>query len=608
MRTIHYYIIIIIAAVLSVSCRRDGRQVVSVNEQRAYSLLGEMAQRNTAGDKKGALRLADSILALNPADSTRCWTLCEKSVALVDQGRMSEGLAAGHEALAFAEKTNDTDAQLNMRGAMGIAYRRMGQVDSAIAQYDRGIELAVREKNTEYEIYLDNCAAVLFSENNRFREALRYSEKAEKAALAAGDTIERLSARANIGSIYLRQKKYREVLKAMLPLWDDVAKANYNTLTLKYLSPMLKAYSELGDDKALSRYMTCADKVMQSVSVTSNGALGILEVKAGMMGRKGLYVQQLELLDSIEAASDVNRSMPEERLLSEKARCLWHLGRRDEAFGMMARACAMLDSVKQGDVERSMNEFAVKYGSLEKEMKIEQMKRREAEQQNRILWLAVAVAVLAAAVGLLAYRKRLAAQRSELERRRSYISGLENERMRLARELHDGVCNDMLAVVMLMNADREAAEKQLRSVWSDARRLSHALMPPQFEYATLPETVRAYVNAVSAEENVNITLTIPDCKPWETLSNDVAYELYRIIQESVANALKHGDGRLLSIKMLAEGGLMSVSVENTFSETSAAGGKNGIGKDTVRLRAESIGATLAAGCSDGKYKIEITLR
>ena len=177
------------------------------DDGKAYAMLERVAEMNANGDKQGALQLADSAISLTPPDTTLCWLLSEKTVALVDLGRMTEAVDAGRKALELAVKTADVEAQLNIRGALGVAYRRKGELDSALCEYDKGIELAVREKNTEYEIYLDNCAAVLFCESNRFDEALRYSKKAEKAALAAKDSVEWLSARANIGGVYMKQKK-----------------------------------------------------------------------------------------------------------------------------------------------------------------------------------------------------------------------------------------------------------------------------------------------------------------------------------------------------------------------------------------------------------------
>lgn len=605
--TYHNCLVATAIAVVAFSCSPSGRKT-SANNDMAYDLLEQVAEQNATGNKKIAVSLADSALAMAPADTTRCWLLSEKAVALTDMGHMAEAIATGKEALTLAKKNNDVDAVLNMRGALGIAYRRTGETDSAIAEYNKGIELAVKEKNSEYEIYLDNCAAVLFSEDNRFAEALEYSRRAEKMALASRDTVEWLSARANVGGIYLRMKKYKDVVRVMTPLWKNVLKANYNVLTLKYLSPLLKAHSELNNIGMLDYYMKYAEKTIKGLSPTSNGVLGILDIKAEMLGKQKRYAQQLTLLDSITTANNDNHAMPEDRLLYSKATCLWQLNRRDEAFAALTQAYQKLDSVKESDVERSLSEFTIKYKTLEKEMKIEQLSLREAEQQNRILWLAIAVAVLGVAVCVVLYRKRIASQRAELERKRSYINGLENERRRMAKELHDGVCNDILAINLLMNNDMEKAKKQLQDVWRDARNLSHALMPPLFDSTSLPEAVEQYTRVVSKDLNKNVEVSVMGNDKWKELPQNICYELYRITQEAVSNAIKHGEDNCISVFLDANDDDIRVCVEN-ISETKPVNDRhNGIGMETIKMRAASIGATAICGYSNGKYSVEIKLK
>ena len=244
-------IFLILFLALLISC---GGEKKNTGADKAYALLEEVWNYNSSGDKQTALLLADSALAIGGADTTRCWLMCEKAVALQDMGRTADAVRTGTEALRLADKIGDTEAIMNLHGTLGIAYRREGKLDSAVCEYKKGIEMAVREHNAEYEIYLNNCISVLYSEYNHFAEALEYARKAEQAAVATNDTIERLSARANIGGVYLRQKQYRKALDVMLPLWNDVIREDYNPLTLKYLSVMLKSYAVLDDVNALRQF------------------------------------------------------------------------------------------------------------------------------------------------------------------------------------------------------------------------------------------------------------------------------------------------------------------------------------------------------------------
>lgn len=148
----------LLLALLMLACNRTEHNSAS---DPAYAMLERVAELNARGDKPGALTLADSALLMHPADTTRCWLLSEKAVTLVDMGRMADAVGVAQGAYRLAEKLHDVDAMLNLRGTMGIAYRRLGKTDSALVQYKEGIQMALAEHNAEYEIYLNNCVTVL---------------------------------------------------------------------------------------------------------------------------------------------------------------------------------------------------------------------------------------------------------------------------------------------------------------------------------------------------------------------------------------------------------------------------------------------------------------
>ena len=609
--------LLLLLALITLACNKRGDEPTA---EKAYAMLERVAEQNALGNKPAALALADSALALNPADTTRCWLMSEKAVTLVDMGRMADAVGVAQGAYALARKLHDVEAMLNLRGTMGIAYRRQGMTDSALVQYKEGIDMALAEQNTEYEIYLNNCVTVLYSESNRFDEALHYARKTEKAAAAANDTVQRLSARANIGGIYMRQNNYKAALHALLPCWPEVKRVGYNVLTLKFLSVILKSYSSLADYQAVDKYMRYADRVMAGMATNSNGVLGILEVKASLLGAQHRYNEQLALIDSIMASGAQNQAMPLEKMLRMKALCLEKMDRKAEALTLMNRAFNLLDSVKQSDIEKSMSEFSVRYKTLETEKALAE--QQTAEKANQVLWLVVAVAVLAGVVVLMLYKRRIAAQRALLHEKQSYIDGLENERERIAKELHDGVCNDILASKLLLATDSRQAEAYLNDVWRNVRQLSHELMPPSFENVTLDAAVRSYVATVGNNAKNNVKLHIDSSFAWQLLPQRVAYETYRIVQEATGNAIKHGSGSI-DISLTVKDDTLRVSIVNAVGTASAVGNPasasnpadspkqphgSGIGQQTLQKRADHIGAKLTVEAVGTHHTLTLTLK
>lgn len=225
-----------------------------------------------------------------------------------------------------------------------------------------------------------------------------------------------------------------------------------------------------------------------------------------------------------------------------------------------------------------------------------------------MLWLVVAVAVLAGVLVLMLYKRRIAAQRALLHEKQSYIDGLENERERIAKELHDGVCNDILDSKLLLATDSRQAEAYLNDVWRNVRQLSHELMPPSFENVTLDAAVRSYVATVGNNAKNNVKLHIDNTFAWQLLPQRVAYETYRIVQEATSNAIKHGSGSI-DISLTVEDDVLRVSIVNAINPNSASTPTDsGIGQQTLQKRADHIGAKLTVKAEGTQHTLTLTLK
>lgn len=599
----YFFLLLSTLAFLS-ACHQDkGKE-----EKLAYSLFIEATNYNAGGEKEKAIHLIDSALQMDCADTTRSWLTSEKMTAYTDLGKMREAIAIGKEGIPFAEKIKDDDGMLAMCGAMGICYRRIGELDSSLTYYKKGIHKAIQSENAEYEIYLYNCISVLFNEQKRYKEAIEYSDKAESKAIATNDTIERLSAHANKAAIFMRQGEFQKCVNTLTPIsiWSMVKQANYNVLMLKYLSPLLKSYLQLGKTDSIALYLPYADEASRSLAATSNGVLGILEIKADLLGQQKKYAEQWALLDSIAKLSSTNQTMPKDKLLATKAKCLHNMGKSAQAYQTMHEAYLQSDSLKQSDIDKQLSEFNVKYKTLEKEMQIEKMSHEQSLLYIRILWLILALIILLIAILAILYRKKLDKQRAELSEKTSYINGVENERKRLAKELHDGVCNDILAVNIMMQTNREEAERLLKNVGHNVRHLSHELIPPRFDNTSLTELVEIYCQSVTAEDGTIVKPFISTSFKKLTIHSDKALEIYRIIQECVSNAIKYGYSKMISVVLDTIGTQGVISVTNDLSPVHPiTQSKSGIGKNTLKLRTDALQAELQVRNTDEEYQVEI---
>lgn len=190
---------------------------------------------------------------------------------------------------------------------------------------------------------------------------------------------------------------------------------------------------------------------------------------------------------------------------------------------------------------------------------------------------------------------------------RRYIEGQEEERQRLARELHDGVSNQLLAIQMKLNSEgpTEQALQLLDESREQVRRVSHELMPPAFAHATIDEVIAHYVSELNDTTDCDITChtSTPEAD-WSTLTDQQSLAVYRIVQEAVGNALRHAGATAIAVGMHRHAHQTTIVVSDNGTATPSSP-STGIGLRTMQQRAAAIGATLRF--TDGRLGHVVTL-
>jgi signal transduction histidine kinase/ligand-binding sensor domain-containing protein len=163
------------------------------------------------------------------------------------------------------------------------------------------------------------------------------------------------------------------------------------------------------------------------------------------------------------------------------------------------------------------------------------------------------------------------------------MNAQEQERIRIAGELHDGVMQEMQAVTMMLGAAKrrvaadaqatatiDKAQQKLVQAGTDLRQLSHDLHPPLLQEAGLPTAVAAYCEQFSAASGLPVACEVDDAV--RELSRGAALALFRVVQEALGNAAKHAKATQISVHLARSDGMVSLRVAD-----------NGVGIDQGRL-------------------------
>jgi signal transduction histidine kinase len=209
-----------------------------------------------------------------------------------------------------------------------------------------------------------------------------------------------------------------------------------------------------------------------------------------------------------------------------------------------------------------------------------------------------------ARISLLEHNQRLEKQ---------IIDVSEYEQQRIGRDLHDGLCQFLAAIACVATSlktdlkerglDKLAVsaseiEKLLSESVKQARDLSHGLVPVQLDEAGLPAALQEL--AVTTSRLLPVKCSFESAGQTGADQNGKATHLYRIAQEAIHNATKHGKAHKIDIRLSANASATSLSIADDgigFPENGPA--INGVGISIMRYRANIM---------DGQFAIEAGMR
>lgn len=360
-------------------------------------------------------------------------------------------------------------------------------------------------------------------------------------------------------------------------------------------------------------------------------------MEALVLYQKGHYRESLAAYERLRRANEQSDLTPMHRLYSMIGLNHARLGNFREAFDNTREAYLLQDSLFTHTVQQELSDLTVRYRTQEKELEIARLRQAEAEQQSRTMKrtaaFSAALSGLMLLVILLLYLRRRQKRRTEeLERldrererefadfrrdtdlrlARKYIDGLESERERLARELHDGACNDLLGIGMLLEESLPAGEPlaRIRTLLeksrANLRHVSHALMPPVFRYAALDEMLEDYIAHAPHPASLRIVFRRTDGFDWSRIPEKTAYELYRIVQEALGNVVRHARATEVEVTLEAAGGRFTLTVSDNGRGFDASVPHEGVGLRTVRDRVRSFGGVCELRATPSGTRLVVT--
>lgn len=491
-------------------------------------------------------------------------------------GYYDSSLTFAQNKLLVFQKNNDTLNSATLMHSIGNTYYYLNEFDKAKFYWQKCLNLT--EFNTKYYTLIENCthnlgALVLEKEYDIDKAEIFFLKALEYGRLVKEDNGTNLNIHYRLlASIYDHKKRFKQ------------SDSLFNLIIKNYK--------------------------------TNNDASGLCEAYtfyARLFKTKKEFEKALIYVDSaITLAKLSSKQIDKETSLSMKVEILADKGDYKEAFKLYTDLFYLVKNKHNEELTSKISDAEAKYlvkEALQGKQLTEEKTQRSKQQMYFIL--ALSLFVVASAL-ILFYQKRLfrLREKNKLENLTQIHQAQEKERSRMAQDLHDNMgayTTSILAQIdLLENSIRSNNGLKVRELRSDAENIMSTLRETIWILKTksisldkFMELIKNYCNK-HLQKNIGIAVSYSEKIDNEIiLSPSVTLHLYRIIQESIQNIIKHSGAKHVNISIASHPSLFIEIIDNGIGfNVEDIVHKSGL--DNMAFRANEINFQYSVESSAGK--------
>lgn len=287
------------------------------------------------------------------------------------------------------------------------------------------------------------------------------------------------------------------------------------------------------------------------------------------------------LLHSIELSKEKQYRQGHIQALALLSDVYKQQGSYEKAFDYLKQSHAIEDSVINVSSVNKIAELETVYQTQRKEQQL-QLQKAQLRNKNYLLWGFAFIGLLIIVASISIYRRKkvqdkLAFQQTLMKQQdiatRAIIVAEENERSRIAADLHDGVGQMMSAAKMNLsvfetelNFSSEQQKNSFENViglidesCKEIRSVSHQMMPNALLKSGLASAVKEFVDKIDSRI-ISVSLHTEGLN--ERIDPNIETVLYRVIQECVNNVLKHSGASQLDLSLIKDADGISATIED----------------------------------------------
>ncbi len=541
-------------------------------------------------------------------------------------GNVSDALQNNKAALAIRETLGDNALIVSSLNKIEVIYQELGNNDTAAAYLFRILRLAEELKNDDFISKTYGNLGFLYNQMKQYDKAKQYNKLCIEYARKVDDKGLMARGLSNIGYGFATTGVY------------DSALYYYNR-SIRFFSEdndqgaMASSYNDLADvyhrkkdnDAALIAYKKAYS--LTGHTGNENDASFYAANLAQALLEQGKADEAYSYLVFARTAGIFNNNLNVLKPAYNGFRNYFFLKNNSDSATVYQQLYEnAVDSFYAGESLKRITEFDAKYQTEKKEQQISLLNKENTIQKlslskNKIL-LGIAIGVFLAALGFafLIWNRNKIKQESRLQSEvmkqqelatEAVIQAEENERRRIARDLHDGVGQMMSAAKMnlslleekipLGSDEKSSFDKALALVdesCKEVRSVSHNMMPNALIKTGLASAVRAFIEQI---ESPSLKVQLYTEGLNESINKNTESVLYRVLQECVNNVIKHAAASNLDIALIKDESGINATIEDNGRgfDTADKNKFTGIGLDNMQKRISFLKGTIEWQSSPG---------
>jgi two-component system, NarL family, sensor kinase len=559
-------------------------------------------------------------------------------VCYINLNKMDSAIIFFEQAVPVARQLNDNVRVARVMANIGNVYLHLKDRVKAIEYYLQSARIWESCNDQNYLPALYSNINSLLNDQGEYNKALEFGNKAVALAQNIGDKYSEINGLINLAITYgfLKQhEKEYELLEKALPL----AKKN------KDLDQIATIYDNLGDyyyqkkmyQPSLTNYLEGHKYVLQMGNkyhlCTSYSMLAQVYYK---LNENDKALQNIMLAEKV--ANEVGARADLKEIYDTRAEIEQQAGNYKMASEYFAKTIILSDSLFKAETSEKVADVEAKYQNEKKQQAIAQLEKDKQiqllsiKQKSTLNYFLIGSLIALATVGFLGYRNlrhrhQLAKQQDELQQQRirelekdkqlvavdSLLQGQEEERSRLAKDLHDGLggllsgvkfslsnMKDNLIITPDNMAVFERSLDMLDTSIKELRRVAHNMMPELLTKFGLDEALKEYCNTINATNLLSVKYQSIGMSSRMEKSSEII--IYRIIQELLNNIMKHAAATEAFVQIVKENNRLNVVVEDNGKgfDTGVLKNNKGAGLTGIQSRVDYLKGQLDIHSERGK--------